>query len=115
MIKKQDQTPQQQLTAAKQELRNLQVMARRPGQSAAKLELLVNLQRSAKAEVKLLVKHLEWVANGRPLFHKLGHHDHTPEKMREVMAQRAADNAQRTADGLPAVFPNHSTTTQPRS
>ena len=78
-----DQTPEQQLTAAKLELRNLQVMARRPGQSADKLELLVNLQRSAKAEIALLETHTDWVARGRPMLHKLGY-PHNPKPKRRA-------------------------------
>jgi hypothetical protein len=84
-------TPEQQLTAAKQELRNLQVMARRPRQPAAKLELLVNLQRSAKAEIKLLEKHLAWVIAGRPILHTLGYPKEGYDPKR-ILAQRYADN-----------------------
>ena len=97
MIKKpKDLKAEQRLASVRQEIKNLKAMARRPFQSAAKLELLINLRRSAQAEEKLIQKHLDWVANGRPLFHKLGYHGHTPEKIREVLAQRAADNRGRT-------------------
>jgi hypothetical protein len=95
MIKKpKDQTPEQRLASVRQEIKNLKAMARRPFQSAEKLELLINLRRSAQAEEKLIQKHLEWVANGRPMFHKLGYHDHTPEQYHAVLALRAAEGNQ---------------------
>lgn len=42
----------------RQEVRNLQVTQMRPGQSAEKLKLLSELERSALAEVKLRLKAL---------------------------------------------------------
>lgn len=51
---------QTKLADARQEVRNLTVMQMKPGYSAEKLELLRNLERSARAEVKLRVKALEW-------------------------------------------------------
>jgi hypothetical protein len=44
---------QRKLANNRQEVRNLQVMQMRPGQSAEKLELLNQLERSARASVKL--------------------------------------------------------------
>src|ERR1700683_1241522 len=41
------------LKGVRQEVRNLQVMQMRPGQSAEKLAHLADLERSARAEVKL--------------------------------------------------------------
>jgi hypothetical protein len=49
-------TLERELRDARQEVRNLQVLAMRPGLSAEKLELLRNLERSARAEVKLRLK-----------------------------------------------------------
>ncbi|MGB8741550.1 MAG: hypothetical protein WCD52_15275 [Xanthobacteraceae bacterium] len=40
----------------RQEVHNLQVMQMRPGLPAEKLELLRNMERSARAEVKLRLK-----------------------------------------------------------
>ena len=48
------------LKGVRQEVRNLQVMQMRPGQSAEKLAHLADLQRSARAEVKLRIKALEY-------------------------------------------------------
>jgi hypothetical protein len=48
------------LKGVRQEIRNLQVMQMRPGQSAEKLKLLSELERSARAEVKLRLKALEY-------------------------------------------------------
>lgn len=50
---------EQKLRAARQEVRNLQVMAMQPGQSAEKLKLLADLKRSARAEVKLRLKAIQ--------------------------------------------------------
>jgi hypothetical protein len=48
----------QKLKNTRQEVRNLQVMQMRPEQSAEKLKLLAELERSARAEVKLRQKAL---------------------------------------------------------
>jgi hypothetical protein len=53
-------TRERELKNTRQEVRNLQVMQMRPGQSAEKLKLLNDLERSARAEVKLRVKALEY-------------------------------------------------------
>jgi hypothetical protein len=53
------QTLQTKLAGARQEVRNLVVMAMQPGRSAANLKHLHNLERSARAEVKLRVKAVE--------------------------------------------------------
>jgi hypothetical protein len=52
------QTQERKLKGVRQEIRNLQVMQMRPGQSAEKLELLADLERSARAEAKLRLKAL---------------------------------------------------------
>jgi hypothetical protein len=52
-------TLERKLKGVRQEVRNLQVMRMRPGQSAKKLKLLADLERSARAEVKLRLKALE--------------------------------------------------------
>jgi hypothetical protein len=52
-------TLQRKLKDVRQEIRNLQVMQMRPGQSAQELKVLSDLERSARAEVKLRVKALE--------------------------------------------------------
>jgi hypothetical protein len=44
------------LKGVRQEVRNLQVMQMRPGQSAELLKHLSDLERSARAEVKLRLK-----------------------------------------------------------
>jgi hypothetical protein len=51
---------ERELKNARQEVRNLQVLQMRPGLSAEKLETLRNLARSARAEVKLRLKALEY-------------------------------------------------------
>jgi hypothetical protein len=51
-------TLERKLKGVRQEVRNLQVMQMRPGQSAEKLKLLADLERSARAEVKLRLKAL---------------------------------------------------------
>jgi len=48
------------LAEARQEVRNLIVMQLRPGQTKHKLAVLKNLERSARAEVKLRVVALEY-------------------------------------------------------
>ena len=48
------------LKGVRQEVRSLQVMQMRPGQSAQKLKFLADLERSARAEVKLRLKALEY-------------------------------------------------------
>jgi hypothetical protein len=53
-------THERELKNTRQEVRNLQVLQMRPGQSAAKLKLLADLERSARAEVKLRVKALAY-------------------------------------------------------
>ena len=51
---------ERKLKGVRQEVRNLQVMQMRPAQSAKKLKLLADLERSARAEVKLRTKALEY-------------------------------------------------------
>ena len=51
---------QQKLDDARREVRNLTVMQMKPGYSPEKLTLLHNLERSARAEVKLRIKALEY-------------------------------------------------------
>jgi hypothetical protein len=53
-------THERLLKGVRQEVRNLQVMQMRPGQSAAKLAHLADLERSARAEVKLRIKALAY-------------------------------------------------------
>jgi hypothetical protein len=52
--------PDWKLKAVQQEVRNLRVMPMRPGQSAAKLAHLADLDRSAVAEAKLRLKALAY-------------------------------------------------------
>ena len=47
---------EQELKDTRQEVHNLQVMQMRPGLPAEKPELLRNMERSARAEVKLRLK-----------------------------------------------------------
>jgi hypothetical protein len=54
------ETHERELKNTRQEVRNLQVLQMRPGQSAEKLRLLADLERSARAEVKLRVKALAY-------------------------------------------------------
>jgi hypothetical protein len=61
------ETLERELRAVRQEVRNLQVLAMRPNQSAEKLELLRNLERSARAEVKFRLKALNHAKQTRPL------------------------------------------------
>jgi hypothetical protein len=54
----------QKLEAARREVRNLTVMQMRPDQSSEKLEMLRDLERSARAEVKarlLAIEHAQSV------------------------------------------------------
>jgi hypothetical protein len=53
-------TLQQDLADTRQEVRNLQVIAMRPDLPAEKLELVRNMERSARAEVKLRLKAIEY-------------------------------------------------------
>jgi hypothetical protein len=53
------QALERKLKAVRQEVRNLQVIQMRPNQSAKKLKLLADLERSARAEVKLRLKALD--------------------------------------------------------
>jgi hypothetical protein len=53
-------TLEQELKDTRQEVRNLQVMQMLPNQSAEKLKVLSDVERSARAEVKLRVKALEY-------------------------------------------------------
>src|SRR5580704_8522117 len=55
-------TQERKLKGVRQEVRNLQVMQMRPGQSAEKLALLSDLERSARAEVKLRVRALAYAS-----------------------------------------------------
>jgi hypothetical protein len=54
------ETHERKLKNTRQEVRNLQVMQMRPGQSAETLKLLADLERSARAEVKLRIKALAY-------------------------------------------------------
>lgn len=51
---------QQDLKDTRQEVRNLTVMAMHPDLLPKEVELVRNLERSARAEVKLRQKHLAW-------------------------------------------------------
>jgi hypothetical protein len=53
-------TQERELKNTRQEVRNLQVMQMRPGRSAEELKFLNDLERSARAEVKLRVKALNY-------------------------------------------------------
>jgi hypothetical protein len=53
-------THERLLRGVRQEVRNLQVMQMRPGQSSEKLKHLSDLERSARAEVKLRIKALAY-------------------------------------------------------
>jgi len=52
---------QQDLRDTRQEVRNLTVMAMSPDLLPRELETVRDLERSARAEVKLRLKHLAWV------------------------------------------------------
>jgi hypothetical protein len=52
-------TLQRKLKDARQEVRNLQVLQWRPDQAADQLKVLRDLERSARAEVKLRLKAIE--------------------------------------------------------
>ena len=54
---------ERKLKDARQEVRNLQVMQMHPGQPPDKLVLLKELERSARAEVKLRLKAIEHEKN----------------------------------------------------
>ena len=54
-------TLERKLKGARQEVRNLQVMQMRPGQSAEKLALLWELERLTRAEVKFRLKAINHV------------------------------------------------------
>jgi hypothetical protein len=54
------ETHERELRNTRQEVRNLQVMQMRPGQTAEQLKHLADLERSARAEVKLRVKALAY-------------------------------------------------------
>jgi hypothetical protein len=51
---------ERKLKGVRQEVRNLQVLQMRPGQTAEQLRHLADLERSARAEVKLRVKALAY-------------------------------------------------------
>jgi len=53
-------THERLLKGVRQEVHNLQVMQMRPGQSPEKLKHLSDLERSARAEVKLRIKALAY-------------------------------------------------------
>ena len=53
-------TLERKLKGVRQEVRNLQVMQMHPGRSAEDLRNLADLERSARAEVKLRVKALAY-------------------------------------------------------
>jgi hypothetical protein len=65
-----EQTLLRKIASRRQEVRNLQVLALRPGHSPEKLEFLRNLERSARAEVKLwrlaLAHHLSQQSPPKP-------------------------------------------------
>src|SRR3984957_18165936 len=54
------ETHERLLKGVRQEVRNLQVMQMRPGQSAEQLKHLADLEGSARAEVKLRIKALAY-------------------------------------------------------
>ena len=54
------QEQERKLKGVRQEVRNLQVMQMKPDQPPEKLKLLAELERSARAEVKLRVKALAY-------------------------------------------------------
>jgi hypothetical protein len=56
-------TLERKLKGVRQEVRNLQLMQMRPDQSAEKLKLLADLERSARAEAKLRLKALAYARN----------------------------------------------------
>jgi hypothetical protein len=59
-------THERLLRGVRQEVRNLQVLQMRPGQSAEKLAHLADLERSARAEVKLRIKALKYYLSQNP-------------------------------------------------
>ena len=56
---------EQDLSDTRQEVRNLTVKAMSPDLSPEKAELVRALERSARAEVKLRLKHLRWLKTHR--------------------------------------------------
>jgi hypothetical protein len=54
------ETQERKLKGVRQEVRNLQVMQMHPGRSVADLANLAELERSARAEVKLRIKALAY-------------------------------------------------------
>jgi hypothetical protein len=60
-------TLQTKLAGVRQEISNLQVMQMRPGQSPEKLEVLKQLERSARAELKLRQKALAHQQTRKPV------------------------------------------------
>ena len=56
----------QELKDTRQEVRNLTVMAMAPHLLPREVEIVRQLERSARAEVKLRLKHLEWVLSQKP-------------------------------------------------
>jgi hypothetical protein len=54
-------TQEAKLRGTHQEVRNLQVMQMRPGQTAEQLKHLADLERSARAEVKLRLKGIAYL------------------------------------------------------
>jgi hypothetical protein len=56
-------TLERQLANTRQEVRNLQILQMLPGQSPEKLELLAELERSARAEVRLRLKAIAYEKN----------------------------------------------------
>lgn len=55
------QQAEQDLKDTRQEVRNLTIMALRPNLLPSEIELVRCLERSARAEVKLRLKHLLWL------------------------------------------------------
>lgn len=56
----------QKLKDTRQKVRNLTVMVLHPDLLPADVELVKQLERSARAEVKLRRKHLDWVLSQQP-------------------------------------------------
>ena len=54
-------TQEQELANTRREVRNLQVMQMHPGRTAAQLKHLADLERSARAEVKLRLKAIAYI------------------------------------------------------
>ncbi len=87
---------ERELANTRREVRNLQVLAMRPGHSAEELETIRKLERSARAEVKLRVKalehHKDQLAAGKYLM--------TPEQHRRRAQQLRQLNPQSRAAEL---------------